>query len=79
MASDSIFESFPSYPPCFMRGEYIAGLFLPTWAQFLQIMKWQLVVTGCRQPAASPSVGGRSGLRGYRVTAAADGSSSEPI
>lgn len=22
MASDSIFESFPSYPQCFMRGEY---------------------------------------------------------
>lgn len=25
MASDSIFESFPSYPQCFMRGEYALG------------------------------------------------------
>uniref|UniRef100_A0A8C0W122 Uncharacterized protein n=1 Tax=Castor canadensis TaxID=51338 RepID=A0A8C0W122_CASCN len=29
MASDSIFESFPVYPQCFMRGEYT----LLSWTQ----------------------------------------------
>lgn len=33
MASDSIFESFPSYPECFMRGEYRAGLLVSACVQ----------------------------------------------
>lgn len=41
MASDSIFESFPAYSQCFMRGEY-AGLFISDLVQFCRL-KWQPV------------------------------------
>lgn len=41
MASDSIFESFPAYSQCFMRGEY-AGLFISDLVQLCRL-KWQPV------------------------------------
>ena len=34
MASDSIFESFPSYPQCFMRGEYALVFRYLLWLGF---------------------------------------------